>query len=95
MRPDLRLDNKIDIRYFNSLNNNNIIVPQKEWWWGCNDRICIGKPEVISYCGKLFDGLKAYSERKSIISERYFLDKLKEKSILPLGLNIEYVTLRV
>jgi len=49
IRPDLRLDNKLDIRYFNVLNNNNIIVPRKEWWWGCNDRICIGKPEIISY----------------------------------------------
>jgi len=60
-----------------------------------NKIVCIGKPEIISYCGKLFDGLKSYSERKSIISERYFLDKLKEKSILPLGLNIEYTALRI
>ena len=95
IRPDLRLDNKLDIRYLNVLNRNNIIVPRKEWWWGCNDRICIGKPETISYCGKLFDGLKSYSERKSIISERYFLDKLREKSILPIGLNIEYTALRI
>ena len=81
IRPDTLLHKKLDINYFNELNENNIIVPKKDWFQGCNDRICIGKPNVISYCGKLFDDLKIYSETTSIISEKFFMDKLNEKSI--------------
>ena len=95
IRPDLQLHNKININYFNELNDNNIILPKKDWWMGCNDRILIGKPNIILYCGKLFDELKIYSERKSIISERYLLDKLKEKKITIITKNINYSTIRI
>lgn len=95
IRPDMEIHNKIDISYLNKLNNNNIIVPTKDWFHGCNDRFCIGLPNVILYCGKLFDELKEYSRRKSIISEVYFLDKLNEKSINVIPQNIEYANLRI
>lgn len=95
IRPDTILYNKLDINYFNELNENNIIVPKKDWFSGCNDKICIGKPNIISYCGKLFDELKIYSENKSIISERFFLDKLNEKSITIISKPIEYDNLRI
>jgi len=95
IRPDTQLHNKIDISYFSELNENNIIVPEKDWFYGCNDRICIGKPNVISYCGKLFDKLKIYSEKKSIISERFFMDKLNEKAITIISKPIQYDNLRI
>lgn len=95
LRPDTLLLNKIDIKYFNELNDHNIIIPAKDWFHGCNDRICIGKPNVISYCGKLFDELQIYSEKKSIISERFFMDKLNEKSITIIPKKIEYNNLRI
>jgi len=95
IRPDMKMDTKIDICYFNELNNNNIIVPEKDWFHGCNDRFCIGVPNVILYCGKLFDELKQYSCEKSIISEVYFIDKLREQSIGIIPKNIEYINLRI
>ena len=95
IRPDILIIDEIDINYFNELNDNNIIIPEKDWWSGCNDRFCIGKPETIIYCGKLFDDLKKYSENKSIISELYFQDKLKEKNINIISKNINYETLRI
>jgi hypothetical protein len=95
IRPDTELHNKINTDYFNELNDNNIIIPEKDWWGGCNDRICIGTPDVVSYYGKLFDDLKTYSENKSIISELYLLDKLNEKSINIISKNIEYRNVRI
>lgn len=95
IRPDMKMDTKIDICYFNELNNNNIIIPEKDWFHGCNDRFCIGVPNVILYCGKLFDELKQYSCEKSIISEVYFIDKLREQSIGIIPKNIEYINLRI
>lgn len=95
IRPDTLLQNKIDIRYFHELNENNIIIPKQDWFSGCNDRLCIGKPNVISYYGKLFDDLKSYSEIKSITSELYLMDKLNEKSIEIISKDIKYTNLRV
>jgi hypothetical protein len=95
IRPDTLLHSKININEFYNLNDNNIIVPEKDWFWGCNDRMCIGRPSIISYCGKLFDHLQPYSEHTSIISERFFLDKLKEKSVNIIKNNIEYENLRI
>jgi hypothetical protein len=95
IRPDTQLLNKIDINYFNELTTDNIIIPEKDWFHGCNDRFCIGKPNIVSYCGKLFDDLQIYSENKSIISERFLMDKLNEKSITILPKQIEYNTIRI
>jgi hypothetical protein len=95
IRPDMRIDTKIDINRFKELNNKNIILPSKHWFHGCNDRFCIGKPDIILYCGKLFDELKEYSCRKSIISELFFKDKLNEKSISIITADIEYENLRI
>jgi hypothetical protein len=95
IRPDLFIESPIDINYFNELTDNNIILPEKDWWHGCNDRICIGKPNTILYCGKLFDDLKSYSEQKSIISEVYFLDKLKEQNISILKKDLKYHVVRI
>jgi hypothetical protein len=95
MRPDTLMENEIDFECFHELNDNNIIVPAKDWFGGCNDRFCIGKPNVILYYGKLFDELKEYSTQKSIVSEFYLLDKLKEQNITIIPKKIEYVTLRI
>lgn len=95
IRPDTKLLTKININDFNELNNNNIIIPIKDWFHGYNDRICIGKPNVISYCGKLFDELQIYSETTSIISEKFFMDKLNEKSITIIPKQIDYDNLRI
>jgi hypothetical protein len=95
IRPELLLKNKIDINYFNELNDNNIIIPQKDSYIGCNDRFCIGKIDTILYYGKLFDDLMSYSKEKSIISELYLLDKLNEKKINIIKKNIDYDTKRM
>jgi len=95
IRPDTLLLNKIDVQYFNELNDTSIIIPEKDWYLGCNDRICIGKPNIVSYYGKLFDDLKMYSNEKNIISERYLLDKLNENSITIIPKHIDYWTLRI
>ena len=95
IRPDTNLHTKININDFNELNDNNIIIPINDWHGGCNDRICIGKPNVISYCGKLFDELQIYSETTSIISEKFFMDKLTEKSINIISKQINYDNLRI
>ena len=95
IRPDLLLKNKIDIKWFDELNNSNIIIPSCDSFSGCNDRMCIGKIEIILYYGTLFDNLQAYSEEKSIISERYLLDMLNKKEINILTKNILYETIRI
>jgi hypothetical protein len=95
IRPDTELHTKININDFNELNDNNIIIPKKDWYAGCNDRICIGKPNVVSYYGKLFDEFKIYSETTSIISEKFLMDKLNEKSITIIPKEIDYHNLRI
>jgi hypothetical protein len=94
VRPDLLIKNKIDIEWFNELNETNIIVPSTQWFHGCNDRFCMAKTNVILSYGKLFNELKEYSERIPIISERYLQDKMNEKGIQVIGKNIDYDTIR-
>jgi hypothetical protein len=95
MRPDTLMQNRFDVNWLNELNNNNIIIPEMEWYGGCNDRICIGKPDIVLYYGKLFDELKDYSCRKSIISELFLLDKLNKKNINIIPKIIQYTNLRI
>jgi hypothetical protein len=95
VRPDMFMENKIDVNFFGELNDNNIIIPEKDWYHGCNDRFCIGTPNVILYYGMLFDRLQKYSEEKSIISEVYLLDKLNERSINIIPKKIEYYNMRL
>ena len=95
IRPDTEMHSRFNVNIFNDLPDNGVIIPVKEWFWGCNDRLCIARPHIISYCGKLFDGLKEYSENKSIISEVYFQDKLNERSITIVPKEIEYCNLRI
>jgi hypothetical protein len=95
IRPDMKLHTKININDFNDLTDNNIFVPEQGWFSGCNDQLCIGKPCVISYYGKLFDKLQIYSETKSIISEVFLMDKLNEKSITIIPKKINYDILRI
>lgn len=95
VRPDTNFVEAINTDYFNDLNENNIIIPEKDSCTGCNDRFCIGLPNVILKYGKLFDELKEYSEKKSIISERYLLDKLNEKNINIVKKNIEIKLVRM
>jgi hypothetical protein len=95
IRPDLYLQSPFDVNWLQELNDSNVIVPEKDWFTGCNDRLCIGTPSVIVYCGTLFDSLLEYSKNTSIVSERFFMDKLKEKNLNILKKNIEYETLRM
>jgi len=91
MRPDMFLDDKINIKHImEQLNENNIIIPKKGWFRGCNDQFVISKPKNIIYYGTLFDDLQPYSEKKSIVSEVYLYDKLKEKNITILPFDIKY-----
>jgi len=82
MRPDLKFETKLNpIKIMSLLNDDNMILPVKDTHKGCNDRICISKPKNILYYGKLYDKLLDYSNKKSIVSEVYLLDMLKEENI--------------
>jgi hypothetical protein len=95
MRPDLSLKSDINIEWFNELNEQNIIIPSCDGFRGCNDRFCIGTPNIVTYYGSLFDELKEYSRKKSIISERYLMDMLNKKNIMIIKKNILYDTIRI
>jgi len=95
LRPDLYLQNDIEAKWFDEIRDDNIVIPEKDWFWGCNDRCCIGRPRVVAMYGKLFDELKEYSRQKSIVSEVYLMDKLKEKNIHILAKPIAYNMLRI
>jgi len=91
LRTDLLLLSAIDTTCLNKLTvNNNITLPFIGGQKGCVDHLCLAKPEVIIYYGKLLDQLKQYSIKKSIIAERYLLDKLKENKIGIIPLSIKY-----
>jgi len=95
VRPDLQFNTKLNVEWLNELNDTNIIIPSMQWFAGCNDRFCIGRHNVIIYYGKLFDELKIYIETTSIISEKFFMDKLNEKSINIISKEINYDNLRI
>jgi len=95
IRPDLVIKTKIDVNWFSELTNNNIIIPACDSYSGCNDRLCIGKVNTILYYGTLFDQLKEYSTKQSIISEKYLLDMLKRKNMNIIHKDIRYDTLRI
>lgn len=95
IRPDLLLENQIDIKWFSELNNTNIIIPKMHSFAGCNDRLCIGTVDVILYYGKLFDSLKEYSRIHSIIAEKYCLDMLTKKKITIITKDILYEQYRI
>jgi len=95
IRPDALLQSRINVGEFINLHDGNIIMPEIHWYHGCNDRLCIGTPNIISYCGKLFDHLQPYSEQKSIVSEIFFLDKLNERSIHIIKTPIQYENIRM
>jgi len=94
VRPDLLFKSSIHISMFDRVDTNTILLPKRDWYGGCNDRMCIGVPDVIIYYGKLFDELQSYSTKKSIISERYLRDKLDEKHLTILTEEIQYDTIR-
>ena len=93
-RPDMEFTNKININYFNELNDNNIIIPEQDSYEGCNDRFCIGKPSIISYYGSLYKKLLGYSKSKNIISEMYLLDMLNVRNINIMKRDISYRMIR-
>lgn len=95
IRPDLLLEGPFDTNWLHELNDSNIIVPEEDWFTGCNDRVCIGTPSIILYCGTLFDSLLDYSKQNSIVSEQFFLNKLNEKNINIIKKKIDYKTLRM
>jgi hypothetical protein len=96
VRPDMFFKTTLDVTWLRELTDTTVIVPSKDWCnKGCNDRFCIGKPDVIIYYGKLFDDLKEYSTKRSITSEGYLFNKLKEKQIIILAKEIDYCMLRM
>lgn len=93
-RPDMNILNEFDINYFNELNNNNIIIPEQDSYGGCNDRFCIGKPNIISLYGSLYNELLNYSKQKPIESELFLLDMLNKNNINIMKKNIKYNMIR-
>ena len=94
-RPDSMFFKDINIDWFKELNNNNIIIPSIDWYSGCNDRFCIGKPDVIIYYGTLFNHLERYLKSNKLCSEKYLLDMLNEKKINIIKKDIVYKKIRM
>jgi hypothetical protein len=84
-RPDQIFHTKLNTKCFSLLNDKNIIIPYEHSYHGKNDRFCIAKPNVAILYGMAFNSLKTYSKQKSIISEVYMEDFLKN-----LGLHIVF-----
>jgi len=94
-RPDLKYTTPIPIRdIFFRLTNENIIIPNLEWWLGCNDKMCICKPNIGIFVGNLYDNLLLYSTKKSIVSELFFKDMLDTFRIDILSSDINYQFIR-
>lgn len=96
-RPDLKFKDPIPwTEIYPKLTDTNIAIPSQEWWAGCNDKVCICKPNVGLYVGKLSDHLLEYSRKKSIVSERYFKDMLDalEINIIPTQLHFDTIRAR-
>ena len=95
IRPDLKFNAPIPWNDITAvLTDTNIAIPSQEWWAGCNDKVCICKPNIGLYVGKLYDHLLEYSTHKSIVSERYFKDMLDEKNIEIIPSELHFDTIR-
>jgi hypothetical protein len=94
-RPDLKFNKPIPWKEITeSLNETNIAIPSQEWWAGCNDKVCICKPNIALFVGRLYDHLLEYSTHKSIVSERYFKDMLDALDITILPTELDFHTIR-
>ena len=94
-RPDLKYTTPIPFTDIVSpLTDCNIIIPSQEWWLGCNDKMCICKPNIGVFVGKLYDNLLFYSTKKSIVSELFFKDMLDTFKIHILSFEINYQFIR-
>ena len=76
-RPDQMLHSKINTNVFSILDNSNIIIPYEHSYHGYNDRFCMSKPDVAIKYGSALKVLKIYSKMKSIVSEVFMEDYLK------------------
>jgi len=95
-RPDLKFIKSIPWKeIIDKLTDKNIIMPSKDWWSGCNDKICICKPHIALYVGKLYDFLQKYSTYKSIVSEVFLKDMLNAVNIEINTCEIDYETIRM
>jgi len=95
-RPDLKWITPIPWQeIIEKLTDTNIIIPSKDWWSGCNDKICICKPNVALYVGKSYDYLQQYSTYKSIVSEVFLKDMLDALDIEITTCEIDYETVRI
>ena len=94
-RPDLKFTDPIPFtEIISQLTEYNIAIPSQEWWAGCNDKVCICKPNIGLYVGKLSDHLQEYSTHKSIVSERYFKDMLDALDIDIIPSELHFDTIR-
>ena len=94
-RPDLKFTAPIPWQdIIGKLTDTNIVIPSQEWWAGCNDKVCICKPNIGLYVGKLSDHLLEYSTKKSIVSERYFKDMLDALDIDIIPCELQFDTVR-
>lgn len=94
MRPDYTILTPLNISWLSELGPDSIIIPERDWYHGCNDRLCIARPNVALYYGTLFDHLLEYSRNTSIISERFCLDMLKKRNIVIIKKPIDYKMIR-
>jgi hypothetical protein len=95
IRPDLKFTSPISFsEIIGKLTDTNVAVPSQEWWAGCNDKVCICKPNIGLYIGKLYDHLLEYSTHKSIVSERYFKDMLDALDIDIIPCELPFDTIR-
>jgi len=94
-RPDLKFTDPIPwTEIYPTLTDTNIAIPSQEWWAGYNDKVCICKPNIGLYVGKLSDHLLEYSTHKSIVSERYFKDMIDALDISVIPCELHFDTIR-
>lgn len=94
MRPDYIILNKFDVSWFSELGPDSLIIPDRDGYRGCNDRMCIAKPNVALYYGCMFDYLLEYSRQKSIVSEEFCLDMLEKANLTIIKKTINYKMVR-
>ena len=82
VRPDVNINNNLQVRYL-TISNNEIAIPRYDHWSGYNDRFAIVSYEFCKFYGKRIDELKEYRmEKGAIVSEefvRYIVSKYFKK----------------
>jgi len=74
LRPDVRFQTPLDIKWLTSPLPSTILIPDFHHVHKCNDRFAIGDPATMKLYGGRFDAAYEYSRRLSLHSEKFLYD---------------------